>query len=165
MARRLINVVDTARPVGERVSLMNWAQRGLPTLFFVASALFASPAHAANPNATLSFTGSNIDSSTCEASATIEWSHQHGIFRAQILVCDDTLVCNNSSCPCALVADSDESSKTGSLSGTNSHSLSSSLEGHMFHFVGSIFLRGRGQVTIESGELARSCSCVTCSTP
>jgi hypothetical protein len=148
---------------------MTWARRGLATLFFVASVLFASPAHAANPHATFSFNlnSTNIDNSTCEASAETEWSNQPGgISRAFIGVCDDTLVCNGGPCPCAIVADSSDfsppSNKTSSLSGANGHALSPSVEPHMFHFVGILFIHGQPQLTIVSGELPRNCTCSIC---
>jgi hypothetical protein len=48
------------------------------------------------------------------------------------------------------------------LSGTNGHALSSSPEPHMFHFVGILFFHGGKQLTIESGELTRNCTCSIC---
>jgi len=127
MCRECIRV---ARTVRGNVRLMKWARRGLPTIVIVASAFFASPARAANAY----FSCTEIDNGTCDgsapspcdASATLQWSKQPGSLSfVEIYVCDDT-----EGSPCAIVWNSSQSgglstpsNRTGSISGTNSHSL------------------------------------------
>lgn len=128
MAWSSISGVGAARTSREKVSLTNWARRGLPALVFIASALLASPAHAANPDASISITF-DIDEN-CLATATMAWSDQPGGVRPELDFCEFSTGCFGYV--------SVDRGSSGEL--RRQVQLSPSLELHHWYAIGGVFV-------------------------